>query len=206
MKKRVRVLAFLVTVMVIMLMLMPNLYANEIIVKVDGEQVQFEVQPFIQDARTMVPLRAVAEMLDVEIDWDGEERSITYVNHAGVTFILIIDRAYVEVRGLVTEDFSAAEAELVVLDAPPVIVEGRTFVPLRFIAESFGIDVDFVDGVVLLTTAAAIDMNQIVWVAAGGGDIYHQINDCGTMNPDRATYMTRQEARDEGNRACLRCW
>ena len=206
MKRKLKALAFLATIMTMMLMLMPNIYAGEILVKLDGDLVQFDVQPFIQADRTMVPLRAIAEMLDVEIDWDGEARSITYVNHDGVTFILLIDHAYVEVRGPVTEDFSSAEAELVALDAPPVIVGDRTFVPLRFIAESFGVDVDFVDGVVFLTTITDIDMNQTVWIAIGGGDIYHSIADCGNMNPDNASYMTRQEARNDGHRACLRCW
>ena len=208
MKRRIRALAFLTTVMVMMLMLVPSLYANEIRVEIDGEQVQFEVQPFIQDGRTMVPLRAIAEILDVDIDWDGEERSITYVNHDGATFRLHIDYTYV-VRygmGIPEEDLNPPEPELITLDVPPTIVDGRTFVPLRFIAESFGVDVDFVDGVVFLTTIAVVDMNQTVWVAVGGGDIYHSINDCGNTNPDRATYVTRQEAQDEGLRACLRCW
>lgn len=207
MKRILRGLVFLAVVTIMMLMLIPSLYANEIRIKVDGEQVQLEVPPFIQDGRTMVPLRAIAEMLDIEIDWDEEERSITYINHEGLHFTLVIGHEYVMIsRQVIFEEVAASDENLVLLDAPPMIVGDRTFVPLRFIAESLGIEVDFVEGVVFLTTISDVGMDQTVWVAAGGGDIYHSIEDCGNMNPARAAYMMRQTAQDEGLRACLRCW
>jgi len=56
------------------------------------------------------------------------------------------------------------------------------------------------------TPEPGVDLYATVWVAGMGGYIYHAINHCGTMNPNFATYMTRQEARDEGRRACLVCW
>jgi hypothetical protein len=40
--------------------------------------------------------------------------------------------------------------ENVTIDAPATIISGTTYVPLRFVAESFGLDVGFVNGIVVL--------------------------------------------------------
>jgi len=53
---------------------------------------------------------------------------------------------------------------------------------------------------------SGVDLNRTVWTAATGGTIYHSVNNCGNMNPNRATSMTRQQARNRGARACRRCW
>jgi len=41
--------------------------------------------------------------------------------------------------------------ENVILDVPPMIINGSTMVPLRFVAEKFGLDVEFVNGIVMLS-------------------------------------------------------
>jgi hypothetical protein len=206
------ILAFLAAVMLMMPVFATNLHASGLRVEIDGAQVQFEVPPFIHEGRTMVPVRAIAEMLDVEVLWHQETGTVTYYNHhSGMRFELMIGRGY-------ALEIDSAGANEVDLDVPPMIVDGRTFVPLRFIAESLDIEVDFADGTVLLVTAASADsaaqpapiawedLSQTVWIAGTGGLIYHQVDNCGNMNPARATSMTRGEARDEGIRACLRCW
>lgn len=47
--------------------------------------------------------------------------------------------------------------------------------------------------------------SQKVWISATGHK-YHSINDCGNMNPDRATQVTEQQAIDMGLGKCSRCW
>lgn len=44
-----------------------------------------------------------------------------------------------------------------------------------------------------------------VWISQTGSK-YHRINDCGKMNPDNATKMTRQEAEDMGYEPCGICY
>ena len=44
-----------------------------------------------------------------------------------------------------------------------------------------------------------------VWVSATGSE-YHSINNCGRMNPDKATSMTEQEAINQGFGKCSKCW
>ncbi|MGN0367654.1 MAG: DNA/RNA non-specific endonuclease, partial [Wujia sp.] len=45
----------------------------------------------------------------------------------------------------------------------------------------------------------------MVWISQTGSK-YHRINDCGKMNPDNATQMTRQEAEDMGYEPCGICY
>jgi len=51
-----------------------------------------------------------------------------------------------------------------------------------------------------------VDLNQTVWLAGTGGTIYHRINNCGNMNPNNASSLTRGAARNRGARACRNCW
>jgi len=77
-----------------------------------------DVAPFIDPAydRTMIPLRAVAEALNAEVDWLEETRTVVIFTATG-TLTLVIDAPLPYNMGV------------------PVIRDGRTFVPLRYVAE-----------------------------------------------------------------------
>jgi len=104
---------------------------DEIQVFLDGKIMQFTMTPFIQNDRTLVPLRDIAEELGFIVAWDEKERRIT-CEKDGETLILQIGNGTASVNGRETP-----------LDAPPQIVGGKTFIPLRFIAENFGASVDY---------------------------------------------------------------
>jgi hypothetical protein len=82
----------------------------------------------------MLPLRAISEAFGGDIEWDPVERRVT-VKLGGHTVLLWIGKAQAEVDGKKTP-IDAANVAIV-----PEIVAGRTFVPLRFVAESTGLDV-----------------------------------------------------------------
>ena len=46
---------------------------------------------------------------------------------------------------------------------------------------------------------------QLVWLSATG-EKHHSQNDCGTMNPDNARQVTRDEADAQGYEPCKKCW
>jgi len=50
---------------------------QEIRVIVGGEPVEFDVPPQIIDGEIMVPMRAIFEALDLEMEWDEEAQTIT---------------------------------------------------------------------------------------------------------------------------------
>lgn len=105
---------------------------------VNGRRPEFDVPPFIQEGRTLVPLRAIGEALGAEVEWDADTRTVT-MTRAGVTISLGIDDVTAAVEGATVE-----------LDVPATITNGRTVVPLRFIGEAFGALVDYIDGVVVV--------------------------------------------------------
>lgn len=96
------------------------------------EQKTLDAAPYIANGRTMVPLRAVGENFDADVTWNGEMRTAT-IKTDDVTVELTIDSTEAIVNG---------KAET--LDAAPVIINGRTMVPLRFIGESLHKNVEYV--------------------------------------------------------------
>lgn len=104
---------------------------------VDGTDVDYEkygsVLPQIKDGTTLIPVRAVTEAFDADVTWNGEDRTVT-VKSGDTEIVLKIDSAKAIVNGEEKE-----------LTAAPEIVEGRTIVPVRFIAQALGMDVEWDD-------------------------------------------------------------
>src|SRR3712207_2062750 len=51
-------------------------YANGPIIYVEDEILQADVEPFIENGRTYVPVRAIAEILGAEVTWHPEVRGV----------------------------------------------------------------------------------------------------------------------------------
>jgi hypothetical protein len=94
--------------------------------QVDGFTYQLDQAPMIRDGRTMVPLRFIGEALGADIEWNDANRSVTYTKGQQAV-VLTIDQPFALVNGIQTG-----------LDTAPVIANGRTLVPLRFISEALG--------------------------------------------------------------------
>ena len=119
----------------------PVTFAN-IGVTLDGTPITFDVPPQMIDYRTMVPLRAIFEALGADIDWNGDTQTVT-ATRGGTVVIMQVGNPVITVAG-----------NSVTLDVPPLIVDDRTLVPARAVAESFGVNVDWNQGTqtVILTT------------------------------------------------------
>ena len=108
-----------------------TLAAGPIKVVVNGETVVFEdVQPFADtNGRTLVPVRFVSEQLGCNLSWDNETKTATIY------------------RGLIKVELTAEQKDITVLgvkktmDTAAQILNGRTLVPVRFVAEAFGCEV-----------------------------------------------------------------
>lgn len=100
---------------------------NPVNVKIYNQYIDFSSinqWPFIENGRTMVPLRAVFEVLNCNVNWDGS--TSTAVVEKDSTKILIpanSNTAYI--NGVASS-----------LDMPAKIVNNRIMVPLRFISEA----------------------------------------------------------------------
>lgn len=101
------------------------------IMNVAGEEKTLDASPVIIDGRTLLPVRAVVEEMGGSVSWNSETREATLVNGES-TIILTV--------GSHTALLNGVEATL---DTAPVIIDSRTFLPIRFIAEGFGYSVDW---------------------------------------------------------------
>ncbi len=54
-----------------------ELWINDPVVRVDGEEIALDTEPIIRKDRTLVPLRFIAEQLGAEVSWDAQERKVT---------------------------------------------------------------------------------------------------------------------------------
>jgi len=95
-------------------------------VKLNGTYLNMDVPPTIIDGRTLVPLRAIFEALNADVVWDNNTKTVTG-SKGSTTVVLKINSKTAQVNGKNT-----------LLDVPATIVDGRTMVPARFIAESLG--------------------------------------------------------------------
>lgn len=98
-------------------------------VLLEGEKLEFSQEPVIVNGRTLVPLRAIFEALGADIDWNGDTKTVTATKESD-TVKLTIDNS-----------IAYKNSDSITLEAPPIIVNGNTMVPARFIAESFGLEV-----------------------------------------------------------------
>lgn len=96
-----------------------------------GEIIKPDVAPYISEDRTMVPVRVISENLGKVVTWNNDDKKVTIKDEKGNEFSLVINEKFME-------DISSNVYRKIELDAPAVIKDDRTFVPIRAIAEAFG--------------------------------------------------------------------
>ena len=97
-------------------------------VNLNGEPLTFDVPAMIINDRTMVPMRGIFETLDFTVTWNEANRTISA--EGPHTVYMQIGNYRISVDGTVS-----------VIDTPPVIIEGRTLIPLRALIEGIGCEV-----------------------------------------------------------------
>ena len=136
--KRLRLITLFVMAMLVGGFPLPALAqepGKEIPVLVDGLAVTFDVPPVNQDGRTLVPFRAVAAALNVQVNWDGNTRTVSAMD--GETSIQL----------QVGNQTAYRNNSPILLDVTPQIISGRILIPLRFFSEAFGCQVNWDDSI-----------------------------------------------------------
>ncbi len=143
--------------LVILSMVMSTtVFAKEISVTLNGVPINFDVQPQIMNDRTMVPLRAIFEALGATVEWDKNTQTVTAYSD-DTTVIATIGSKYMYINYIKTA-----------IDVAPVIVNGRTLVPARFVAEAFDCEVDW-DG----------DSRTVIITQDNENDVYEDLGEQG---------------------------
>ncbi|WP_165849379.1 InlB B-repeat-containing protein [Candidatus Cryosericum septentrionale] len=103
---------------------------------VDGTEVALDAPAALLEDRTLVPLRAVVEHLGGTISWNAKTRQVT-LKARGTTIILTIGKSTALVNGkpLVIDPKNRKVV--------PILSSSRTMLPLRFVAENLGLQVDW---------------------------------------------------------------
>ena len=104
---------------------------QNIMLVLNGEKVNCDVPPRIVNDRTLIPVRALFEDMGAKVSWDESKKSVT-INYDNTEIILKADSKVAYVNG-----------NTKILDVAATIINSRTMIPVRFIAESFGCEVNW---------------------------------------------------------------
>lgn len=129
--KRKFVSCFLIIAMLMSLFVVNTSANNDISIYVNEQALQCDVTPYIENGRTMVPMRKIFEALNANVDWDDATQTITATKEDAV-ITLQINNSTLYNNGI-------AET----LDVPPIIVNNSTFVPIRAVSQSLNASVDW---------------------------------------------------------------
>jgi hypothetical protein len=100
-------------------------------VYVNGQPVAFDVPPQIDNGRVLVPLRGVFENLGATVAWDDQTQTV------------LAQRGATSVRLVIGDTQATANGEPVIMDVPAMLIGGRTMVPLRFVSQTLGANVNW---------------------------------------------------------------
>lgn len=103
--------------------------SSEIKIVVSGKEIKPETPAYIENGRTMVPLRFISEALGEKVDWKADTNTV----------IIGDNKATLRIG---SNEISAA-GKKITIDSPAVIKNSRTFVPLRAISEILGTKVEW---------------------------------------------------------------
>lgn len=106
-------------------------YADAASVKVyvNGSKIDFDVFPEVVNGTTMLPVRYALEPLGVEFEWESGKIEV------------YSDKKHITLN--IGSNIAMVNGSPKVMPLPATVVNGRTLVPLRFIAEELGYDVDW---------------------------------------------------------------
>lgn len=119
---------FFICLVIIVLFGTSNVEASNVEVKVGGKEIAFEgALPYIDSSnRTMVPVRFIVEEFGATVEWDAVLREV-HIFSGTDTITLKIDSDIIRVNGIEKK-----------MDTKAVILNDRTYVPLRFVTENLG--------------------------------------------------------------------
>lgn len=104
--------------------------ASGISIIVNGSPISSDVPPQIINGYTMVPVRVISEALGASVSWDSSTQTVSLLDN-GIHIAMTINGFTLENNSPIT------------LDDPAQIINGRVMVPLRFLAQAFGCQVNW---------------------------------------------------------------
>ena len=123
----------------------PSAMPGRINIKLDGEFEYFYEKPILTDGRVLLPFRELFEFFGLDVTWDNETQTAVAKNEE------------TEIKITVNDTKTYVNGKEKILDVPALLTGGRTYIPVRFVAESLGYTVGW------------DNRNQIVNIYTSGG-------------------------------------
>jgi hypothetical protein len=99
---------------------------NAIAIYMNGQPLALEDQPIIKNGRVLVPMRGFFQALGVAVEWNEATRTA------------VGTRADIVVRIPIGSSEPTVNGVIHTIDVPAIIINSRTYIPLRFVGEAFG--------------------------------------------------------------------
>ena len=113
---------------------------GEKIAFIDNEPHILDAPPIIRNGRTLVPIRFIAEAFGAEVKFIPHPTNEVQIKYKDKFIHLWINSKKAKIE---YPPESEKPSEVITLETPPIIINGRTLVPLRFIGETLGAKVDW---------------------------------------------------------------
>ena len=153
-----------------------NFASAAVVVNLDGQPLATSTAPVQMNGRTLVPLRDIFEALGAKVNWNAAAQTISATR--GTTQIgLAINNRTASVNGAP-----------VTLDQAATLIDGRTFVPLRFIAEATGAKVDWNGTMQTVSIRTQQAANSTIIVSPNSNTLPNYGNNNGTTGSQVANY------------------
>ena len=154
-------LALGLSLAVVALPVVPAL-AQTVRVMVDGQVMGFDQPPVVAGGRVLVPLRGVFEHLGATVLWNQ------------ATNVVTAQRGDTQVQLAIGSRQATVNGRVVLLDVPATIVGGRTLVPLRFVSEAMGAQVDWDTATRVVTITSGVTAFSVPRPAPAPEPIFRQ--------------------------------
>lgn len=102
---------------------------------VNNKEIKTDVAPTIVNGRTLVPVRVITEALNCDVAWDSETKGITIYRKDHFYEMWINKKTAFDIKDGTYINNSYT------MDVAPTVINNRTLVPLRAVAELIGADV-----------------------------------------------------------------
>ena len=117
-------------ILILLLLCTTTFASQKLVILVNDKPISSDVEPFIKNGTTYVPIRFIANALNIDkITWNDSTKSV-YIKNDSTSILLLVNQNYAYVNN-----------EYKALSNNALLVNGRTFVPLRFVSEILGANV-----------------------------------------------------------------
>lgn len=150
---------------------------------------EFDNPPIYEDGRLLLRVRDMSDLFKFKVDWNATAKEITLI---GVEH---------KINLTIGKNIATVNEKQIKLDVAPKIVDGYTYIPLRFVAEVFGalvnwnqesniVDIDYKSQYIMSTTG-----NTTYWMNRNDGTLYYAE---GTNNAEELVRLN-MEINDKGD-------